>query len=126
MTGRLEFSVPPSADGLRDARHRLDGLEDALSERRVEDLRLLISELVTNSIRHAGLLPGDRISVCIQWSDGGITGEVIDAGRGFVAAPRADPISEESGWGLFIVERISTRWGTESGPTTRVWFELDL
>ena len=123
--GHVEFSVSPTATGVREARLRVAELEGALSDLMLDDLRLLVSELVSNSIRHGELSPGDRIEVCLDWDTSRVRVEVTDAGRGFHPPPRVDHQSRESGWGLFIVDRIASRWGSDSGDHTCVWFEVD-
>jgi hypothetical protein len=51
--------------------------------------------------------------------------EVSDSGPGFQHRPRRRTDAAESGWGLFLVERLAHRWGIgREGPATRVWFEL--
>jgi anti-sigma regulatory factor (Ser/Thr protein kinase) len=51
--------------------------------------------------------------------------EVTDEGPGFDPAGAGAPGSEDSGWGLFLVERLAHRWGVSQDPdATKVWFEL--
>jgi len=109
------------------------GLAPFLDPSVLEDSELLVSELVTNSIRHSGLVELDYIEVKLQASDDTLMVEVADCGRGFGkrrpgpaarAAQAASPM-RISGWGLFLVERIANRWGiVENDDETRVWFEL--
>jgi anti-sigma regulatory factor (Ser/Thr protein kinase) len=91
------------------------------------DARLLATELVTNCIRHAGLRPDDLIHVRVQLSGRRLRVDVIQGDRGGRPQPVAGAIrpapGAESGWGLYLVERISTRWGHGRG---RYWFELEL
>jgi anti-sigma regulatory factor (Ser/Thr protein kinase) len=90
-------------------------------------VELVVSELVTNSVRHAGLEPHDRIGLVATRSPGGIRIEVWDAGPGFVPpAPEPTSLKRESGWGLYLVDRLADRWGVERGAGTRVWSEFDL
>lgn len=90
------------------------------------DARLLVSELVANSIKHAGLGPDGEIRVTARWSGGRLRVEVYDRDPSDAAAPLRGSIrtlpSSESGWGLFLVDRLSTRWGATPG---RYWFELE-
>ena len=123
--GRVEFSVPATATGVHDARLRVADLQPDLPDLMLDDLRLLVSELVSNSIRHGGLSVADRIGVSFDWNAERVRVEVMDGGRGFDPANRVDHASKESGWGLFIVDRLSSRWGSASGEITCVWFEVD-
>jgi anti-sigma regulatory factor (Ser/Thr protein kinase) len=90
-------------------------------------VRLLATELVTNSIRHAGLGRDDRIQVRAEIARGRLRLDVFDGGRGAVAAAVAGGIrptpGPESGWGLYLVDSLATRWGHGRG---RYWFELEL
>jgi len=92
----------------------------------LEDATLLVSELVTNSIRHAGLHPSDPIWVKAEWTGTRLRVDVIDRGdlpspRSVAGAIRPTP-GAQSGWGLYLVERLATRWGRGPG---RYWFELE-
>ena len=50
---------------------------------------------------------------------------VTDPGPGFEATPREPGDDPGSGWGLFLVEQLSDRWGVELAGGTSVWFEID-
>jgi anti-sigma regulatory factor (Ser/Thr protein kinase) len=94
-----------------------------LTPRQGTDATLLLSEVVTNSVRHAGLGDDDAIEVVLDAGDV-LRVEVRDRGAGFQqTAPALDP-ARSSGWGLFLVEQLADRWGVETGPPTTVWFEL--
>ena len=88
---------------------------------------LLVSEVVTNAIRHGCEGPGDRVRLSLAHGSGSIRIEVEDPGPGvpdMVTGDGGDPL-RESGWGLVMVDRFASRWGTELDPS-RVWFELDV
>jgi anti-sigma regulatory factor (Ser/Thr protein kinase) len=95
-----------------------------------ENAELLVSELVTNSVRHAGLPTEASIEFSVRASAETLMIEVADAGRGFDHRSPARPLAvagaeAASGWGLFLVDRIADRWGAaEADGETRVWFEL--
>jgi anti-sigma regulatory factor (Ser/Thr protein kinase) len=100
-------------------------VSDHLSPRRLEDAQLLVSELVTNAIRHAGLDDDDQIKLVVVAGDRALRIEVCDPGHGFeVTEPNPDP-TRPSGWGLYLVRELSDRWGVDQSAQTRVWFELD-
>ena len=88
-------------------------------------MRLLVSELVTNSVRHAGLGEGSRISLHIESRPEVVRVEVTDPGSGFVPDMRAITIAQESGWGLYLVDELADRWGVDAVGGTHVWFEID-
>ena len=98
-----------------------------MSAEELQDVRLLVGELVTNAIRHAGLGPEEEISVRVNASPAVVWGEVCDPGVGFEApspCPKPSP-DQESGWGLYILEQLSQRWGVERREGLNcVWFKL--
>ena len=119
---RVERHLPVTPEAASAARHALDGLSDDQPDGRLRDVRLLVSELVTNAVRHANLASGDVIELVIEIADQTLRVEVHDPGGGFVpSAPSPDP-TRPSGWGLYLV---ADRWGVDSADTTLVWFELD-
>jgi anti-sigma regulatory factor (Ser/Thr protein kinase) len=88
----------------------------------VPDVKLLVSELISNSVKY-----GDRGQVqLILRSDGPqhVHVEVVDQGSGFVPAARSRPKTDPGGWGLHMVEALTERWGVREG-STHVWFEID-
>lgn len=122
----MHLELPAAKDSVGVARHALSDLSETLPISVFEDLKLLVSELITNSIRHTGLSGGDVIVLRITTSPQMIRAEIMDQGPGFKREP-ARPVSErESGWGLFLVEQISDRWGLTVDQQTKVWFEIDL
>jgi serine/threonine-protein kinase RsbW len=122
---RLERTLPVTPEAASEARHALDGLAGELSANRVRDVQLLVSELVTNAVRHANLDEGDVIGLVVELADHALRVEVHDPGGGFVpSAPSPDPV-RPSGWGLYLVAELADRWGVDSDDATLVWFELD-
>ena len=123
VTIDLQLDNNPDAASL--ARRALDGLTDEVPERPLRDAQLLVSELVTNAVRHAGLRTGDRIRVRVELDDRNVHVEVHDPGMGFeLRAPEPDP-TRMSGWGLYLVDELADRWGMDDGGVgTRIWFEL--
>jgi anti-sigma regulatory factor (Ser/Thr protein kinase) len=126
MEAEVNLRFAPEPKVVTTARHALDGLEDLLPPGKLEDVQLVVSELVTNSIRHAELSPNDQISLSVAVSAGSVHGRVCDPGSGFEAdsEPRPRP-GQKGGWGLPIVESISDRWGVERKNRSCVWFEID-
>jgi anti-sigma regulatory factor (Ser/Thr protein kinase) len=92
----------------------------------MEDVRLLVSELVTNSVRHADAHEGDHVELEVSVERDTLHVQVADTGPGFEPRPRRTERSTPGGWGLFLVEKLSDRWGVARNSLTRVWFEIDL
>jgi anti-sigma regulatory factor (Ser/Thr protein kinase) len=119
----LEYALPPGPAAVPAARRALGAVAQLVEPERFADLRLLVSELVTNSLRHAGLAdPGTRLSLRVD--PGVIRVEVADRGSGFV--PRVHPPhpGQRWGWGLLLVDRLADRWGADPGDPSSVWFEM--
>jgi anti-sigma regulatory factor (Ser/Thr protein kinase) len=123
----LEDAVKLRLDGgpgaAATARRALGRLKSELDPPVLENLRLLVTELITNAVRHAGVRTVDLLVVV---TGPAVRVEVIDTGPGFTPPTHNRGGGAEGGWGLFLVERMSDRWGVgEDDPGTRVWFELD-
>jgi anti-sigma regulatory factor (Ser/Thr protein kinase) len=95
---------------------------------RMHDAELLITEVVTNAVRHAGLHEGDLIDISLRDEHGSVVVEVADPGSGFAALPRptGDPL-ETGGWGMLLLDRLSDGWGLRDRPGggSVVWFRVD-
>jgi anti-sigma regulatory factor (Ser/Thr protein kinase) len=97
--------------------------ESLLDAHQLEQARLVTSEVVSNAVRHGG--PGSVRVAAAPHADH-LRVEVTDEGPGMVPRPRATEPDEHGGFGLFIVEQLSRRWGVvRESDRTRVWFELD-
>lgn len=128
MNSLLEIALAPRPTASAEARRALQELAQRLPEGCYEDLRLLVSELVTNSVRHSGSNGQGRILLTVGQAFGCLRVEVTDAGSGFDKAVRLSTEEQESGWGLQIVDSLSQRWGVVRSPGSgsTVWFELEL
>jgi anti-sigma regulatory factor (Ser/Thr protein kinase) len=104
------------------ARRALDGLEDRLDASVFYDASLCLSELVTNAVLHSGAGDEDELELNVALSGQTLRVTVIDHGSGF--DPPEPSGGDESGWGLYIVDRLSHAWGVERNPRTAVWFEM--
>jgi anti-sigma regulatory factor (Ser/Thr protein kinase) len=111
------------------ARQELEALRDELEPLLYEDLALLVTELVANSVRHAGASAGDRVGFDLSVTETLIRVDVRDGGPGFVPVPREPGDTSPYHWGLHIVEQVADRWAvvpaSGNGSTTCVWSELD-
>jgi anti-sigma regulatory factor (Ser/Thr protein kinase) len=84
----------------------------------------VVSEVVTNAIVHGD--PGGVIEVRASRAADALRIEVTDRGPGLASSPRSTTSAPEGGFGLFLVEQLSRRWGlVRHSATTRVWFEFE-
>jgi PAS domain S-box-containing protein len=113
---RRKLSRDPSAVAL--ARRIVEADAPELSVAQLDVARLLVSELVTNAVRHGA---GEEVVLSLQVDDARARFEVHDAGGGQPA--RRTPRGAEGGYGLDLVATLATRWGADS--KAGVWFELD-
>jgi anti-anti-sigma factor len=120
--GTIDVELPSTPAAPARARGALDGIEDRVSPERMRDVRLLVSELVTNAVRHAG---GEAVRLVVALTGTLLRIEVHDPGKGFEVKPPPDDPLRASGWGLVLVEELADRWGIDHHPRTRVWFEMD-
>jgi anti-sigma regulatory factor (Ser/Thr protein kinase) len=83
-------------------------------------IRLLVSELVTNVIRHT---PAGHGVLRMRCNSRVLRVEVEDDGPGVPATPVEPDREHGGGFGLYLVDRLSDRWGVRD--RTCVWFEMD-
>jgi integral membrane sensor domain MASE1/anti-sigma regulatory factor (Ser/Thr protein kinase) len=126
-SGSIAVELEPSAACPAMAREALAPLVSLLPARVYSDLRLQVSELVTNCVRHARLRHDDLIRLQVQASDRLLRVEVSDPGAGFSGTVPEPTAGQPGGWGLFLTEQLADRWGIDrdAGWTT-VWLERDL
>jgi anti-sigma regulatory factor (Ser/Thr protein kinase) len=123
--------LPYTASSVGIARRRLIGdLADVgVDEATACDAGLVLSELISNALRHATPLSGSAVKVSWTLGEGCLEVAVSDGGgptRPAVSKPTAGALG---GRGLGIVDRLSLRWGVFSAPDgteTTVWAELPL
>jgi len=117
------FRSEPSSVGA--ARRAVDELAPWLEPELLEDLRLLVSELMANSVEHGPRHAGRAIVLRMSVLDARVRVEVSDGGPGFVASASPPPVDAPAGRGLFLVDQLAARWGVTSADGTCVWLELD-
>jgi anti-sigma regulatory factor (Ser/Thr protein kinase) len=122
MSAELNIEIPRTPQAPALARRALRDLEGKVDASVLPDLNLLVSELITNSVKYGGDGPV-RLQVTADGER--IRAEIIDQGAGFTPVARNDDLHKVGGWGLHLVEQLTTEWGTYEG-STHVWFEIDL
>lgn len=123
----LTIELPREVEAPSAARRAVTQFEEVVGPDRIDDLRLLTSELVTNAVKYGG---EGSLALRMARNEGRLRVEVVDQGSGFAAQQTADSRDREDldrvgGWGLPIVEKLASDWGSFEG-STHVWFEFDL
>ncbi len=128
MTTELSTTIAGGPYAATAARRALGGLRDVIGTQKLDDVYLLVSELVTNGVRHGGAGEDDVMELTALRHGNRLRVVVTDWGPGFDGRPRPRNRADQTGgWGLFLVERLAERWGTQrSDDATTVWFELKL
>ena len=113
---QFTLTLPHDADSIRLARHALDRLAGEVDAATLRTAQLLVSEVVTNAVRHSS----GTICLRVSGKAGHVRVEVVDEGGGFEPLARHDGQDPGSGWGLHLLARIASRWGVgANGPRAR-------
>ncbi len=125
MRSDMSFELAGGPYAVTAARLALSDLDSQLEASIAFDVRLLVSELVTNSVKHAGVSEDDSIMLEVDIREDSVVHvEVRDHGPGFERPSASPPDDADEGWGLFLVEQLADKWDVE--PDRRaVWFEID-
>jgi anti-sigma regulatory factor (Ser/Thr protein kinase) len=117
----LELPATPYAPARARAAVREAAEETGVNPDDCWRVEMIVTELVTNAIRHG---PGGPVEIAIHSGGHGMRGEVADPGPGIrkTQLERRRP-TEEGGRGLFLVDALSDSWGL-SDERSRVWFEV--
>lgn len=123
----LQLALAPTRDAPSLARAAIAGLtgERAIDTTTLATLTLLVSEVVTNAVIHPEVQPPADIRLVARVQRGVLRVEVTDRGSGFTPRPR-DLAAADRGYGLYLLDKVATRWGVDRLGGTTVWFELTL
>jgi len=116
----VSFSLPPLPNSVRAARDRVRGFLDSwATEEQRQTVVLLVSEVVTNAVRHA---PG-IVHVTVTVDSDRVLAQVRDTSPR-PPCPRA--ADESGGRGIELLRLLATRWGVERHPDDgkTIWFEV--
>ena len=127
MTRGFEVLLQGGVEAGRDARRAIAVNDPTLPRSVQEDVWLLVTELVTNGLRHGGAATDRPLRLAFQRYAGRVRVEVVDPGTDFAPPAEPSPGDTSGGWGLFLVDQIAEHWGVSPAPTgTCVWFEMPV
>jgi anti-sigma regulatory factor (Ser/Thr protein kinase) len=125
MAQAIAIDLAREPQSAREARKALEAFRDSLDEISFIDMRLLVSELVGEAVREEGGDGPGSITVRAQIRDGNVWVEASEgADAYYVSSGRPNP--GEKGWGIALVQRLSSRWGIrrEKARVSTIWFEM--
>jgi hypothetical protein len=125
MVAGVQTALPCEPQSARRARQALEPFRELMDETRFGDLRLLVSELVAEAIWSPDS-PNGSIRVRANRKTQSVRASV-EAGAASFPTGSVRPEPGEPGWGVYLVERLSDRWGLRrSQSAASVWFEMFL
>jgi anti-sigma regulatory factor (Ser/Thr protein kinase) len=123
----FQITVPAGPAAPATVRHALlDWLSPRASNGLLTDAPLVVSELVTNSLRHGGLPDAATVRVSADLINGVLRLEVEDAGTAGAVTQRVPNRNHGGGFGLNIIDALAARWGVRRDRGTLVWVELPI
>jgi anti-sigma regulatory factor (Ser/Thr protein kinase) len=125
-TTGFEVALEGGVEAARAARRALATNGCQLPRELHDDVALLVTELVSNAVRHGGGASDSRLQLEFRRCDDRIRVELLHPGSVF--EPPSSPPSNggsDGGWGLFLVDRMAESWGVRPDASgTCVWFEM--
>jgi serine/threonine-protein kinase RsbW len=120
--GQLDLTLSPEPCSVAEARTKVcEADSPVLEDGEFETLRLLVSEVVTNAVRHGD--DSKPVELHASWNSE-VHVAVSDQGSGFTPAPRIGALDAPGGFGLYLIGTLADRWGVETNDGTTVWFVL--
>src|SRR4051812_2413515 len=104
MSAMLSVELPRTPRAPFLARRALDDLDGSLDPAVMPDVRLLVTELITNSVKYGGEGP---VRLEVRANGDSVRAEIIDQGVGFTPKARDDDLERVGGWGLYLTEQLT-------------------
>ncbi len=124
MTDPVFSDLPLETASARRARELLEPFREVLGESAFFDLRLLVSELVIEALNAEPGAQRRRVEMRVELRDDRVHAQV-SADRGAYRLPPRHPEPGDPGWALYLVRRLSSRWGLRREPErSLVWLEM--
>ena len=113
----FQLRLPSHPISVSVARHLVRSLRPYLPEERSDRLELILSEVVTNAVRHGSTGPDDVVEVELSASSDALAGSVRDQGPPFTPPGPPTDIEQIGGFGLHIVAQLAESWAVEPAPS---------
>jgi anti-sigma regulatory factor (Ser/Thr protein kinase) len=122
----LDLRLPALPEAVPAARRALAEALDGRPDELVERAKIVLSELITNGIRHGADPQLGWVRMVVSERAGVVRIEVTDSGES-PGAPRTRTAAPDQtgGWGLYLVANLTTSWGYSLDGDRTVWCELE-
>jgi serine/threonine-protein kinase RsbW len=122
----MEHRLPCDVASIRSARRlATDFAEDRLSDVKLDQLVLMVSEVVSNAMRHGSPEADGNIGLRLEGDQDALRVVVTDGGEDFAYDPGSIEDARNRHLGLVLVDRLADRWGLSLDGKTAVWLEVD-
>ncbi|HEX3326580.1 MAG TPA: ATP-binding protein [Actinomycetota bacterium] len=124
MGDAVFIDLPLEAGTPREARERLEPFRRGLDETTYFDLRLLISELIVEALGVESRAQAAHIELRVERRDDRVHAEISEGSEAYrLSGGRPEP--GEPGWALYLLRRLSSRWGVRrERDRSTVWLEM--
>ena len=121
-----EYRLPHDTTAAAKARGKVEEeLISLLSPHRLDDSRLMVTELVSNAVRHAPSEPDGGIILEIEREPGVVRIIIRDGGSHMDLNEPTFHTQSDGHFGLFVVDRLADEWGFSIDGDKGVWFEVE-
>jgi len=122
----MELRLPCEVASIGSARRlAIDFAGDRLSDVKLDDFALMVSEVVSNAVRHGSPEADGNIGLRLEGDQDALRVVVTDGGQVFAIDPGSlDPDRNES-FGLLLVDKLADRWGYSLDGKKAIWLEVD-
>jgi anti-sigma regulatory factor (Ser/Thr protein kinase) len=122
----MEHRLPCDVSSISSARRLVsDFAEDRLSDMQLDDLALMVSEVVTNAVRHGSPDADGNIGLCLEGDENALRVVVTDGGEDFASDAGSVEDARNGHFGLLLVDKLADRWGHSLGGQKAIWLEVD-
>jgi anti-sigma regulatory factor (Ser/Thr protein kinase) len=122
----MEYRLPFDIASISSARRlATDFAEDRLSDMKLDDLALMVSEVVANAVRHGSPEADGNIGLRLEGDQDALRVIVTDGAEDCAFDPGSVEDATNGHFGLLLVDRLADRWGLSLDGKTAVWLEVD-
>ena len=122
----MELRLPCDVASVSSARRlATDFAGDRLSDMKLDDFALMVSEVVTNAVKHGSPEADGNIGLRLEGDQDALRVMVTDGGQVFALDPESIDRDRDESFGLLLVNKLADRWGYSLDGKKAIWLEVD-